>query len=121
MSTTTATPQQETDGAPAPAGEFTVTSIFTLRDQQRQDHLFALLSTNGHDVLEHLPGFLGSTLTRCDDGLHIIHHARWRDLSALAAMLADPGAQATMTAARPLADVQIFRSHHSETFAGPRP
>jgi quinol monooxygenase YgiN len=101
----------------APPETIVVTSVFTA-DEQHQQQLYALLSANGHDVLEHAPGFLGSALMRCDDGRHIIHQAHWRDDAALAAMLAGPAAQAHMAVARTLGDVQVFRSRHSEGFAG---
>ena len=61
--------------------------------------LHALLTVNGHDVLERAPGFLGSRLTRGDDGRHVIHHARWRDDAALTAMLASSAARAGMAVA----------------------
>jgi heme-degrading monooxygenase HmoA len=96
-------------------GELAVTSVFTVTEQH-QGELYALLTANGADVLERTPGFLGSSLTRCDDGRHVIHHARWRDDAALAAMLAGPGARASMAASRRLADVQVFRSHDTQTF-----
>jgi heme-degrading monooxygenase HmoA len=118
MITPPVTARHRSGRARVPAGELTVTSVFTLLDEERQEQLYALLSANGHDVLERTPGFLGSTLTRCEDGRHIVHHARWRDADAVTAMLADPGAQATMAASRRLAQVQVFRSHHSESFTG---
>jgi heme-degrading monooxygenase HmoA len=96
-------------------GELTVTSIFTVTEQH-QAELYALLAANGHNVLERTPGFLGSSLTRCEDGRHVIHHARWRDDAALAAMLAGPGARASMAASRRLAEVQVFRSHDTQAF-----
>jgi heme-degrading monooxygenase HmoA len=96
-------------------GELTVTSIFTATDQN-QAELYELLAANGHAVLERTPGFLGSSLTRSDDGRHVIHHASWRDDAALAAMLADPDARAGMAAARRLADVQLFKSHDTQVF-----
>ncbi|MEU8419499.1 antibiotic biosynthesis monooxygenase [Micromonospora sp. NPDC048835] len=92
-----------------------MTSVFTVTEQH-QAQLYALLIANGHDVLEHTPGFLGSTLTRSDDGRHVVHHARWSDDGALAAMLATPAARASIAASRLLADVQVFRSHDVQTF-----
>ncbi|MBQ1020187.1 antibiotic biosynthesis monooxygenase [Micromonospora sp. D93] len=92
-----------------------MTSVFTVTEQH-QAQLYALLAANGQDVLEHTPGFLGSTLTRSDDGRHVIHHARWRDDDALGAMLASPGGRSSMAASRLLADVKTFRSHHSQAF-----
>lgn len=93
-----------------------VTSVFTVAEEQIQLQLFALLTANAHDVLEHTPGFLGSTLIRCDDGRHVIHHARWRDDAALSAMLAGPGARAGMAATRALATTRIHRSDDVEEF-----
>lgn len=115
MTVPTERPASRSASPAAASGELTVTSVFTVTGQH-QAQLYALLTANGHDVLEHTPGFLGSTLTRSDDGRHVIHHARWRDDDALAAMLASPAARASMAASRLLADVQVFRSHHTLTF-----
>ena len=94
-----------------------VTSVFTTKTEQHQQHLYDLLTANARTILRHAPGFLGSTLTRCDDGQHIVHHAHWRDDAALGAMLADPTAQEHLAAAHKLATAQVLRSHHIERFA----
>ncbi|MEK8103929.1 antibiotic biosynthesis monooxygenase [Micromonospora sp. M12] len=95
MTAPTERPASRPDNPAATSGELTVTSVFTVTEQH-QAQLYALLTTNGHDVLEHTPGFLGSTLAQSDDGRHVIHHARWRDDAALAAMLSSPRAQSSM-------------------------
>ncbi|MEV4824637.1 antibiotic biosynthesis monooxygenase [Micromonospora sp. NPDC049274] len=115
MTAPTERPAGRPENPAAASGELTVTSVFTVTEQH-QDQLYALLTANGHDVLERTPGFLGSTLSRSDDGRHVIHHARWRDDAALAAMLASPGGRSSMAASRLLADVQVIRSHHTLAF-----
>jgi len=101
---------------PEPGTTLTVTTVFTTTEQHQQ-HLFALLGTNARDVLENTPGFLGSTLTRCDDRIHVIHHARWRDNTALTAMLATPAAQTSMAAVREISTAHVYRASHINQFA----
>jgi heme-degrading monooxygenase HmoA len=115
MTAPTTRPDNRSDQKATVRGELAVTSVFTVTEQH-QAELCALLTANGHDVLERTPGFLGSNLTRCDDGRHVIHHARWRDDAALAAMLAGPGAHASMAASRRLAEVQVFLAHDTQAF-----
>jgi quinol monooxygenase YgiN len=93
-----------------------ITSVFTLHDPSEQRTLFELLSQNATDVLRESPGFLGSTLSRSDDGHTVVHHATWSDQRAVAAMLATPGARAGVRRTKELAIIQVIRAGTDSRF-----
>lgn len=96
----------------------TITSVFTLHDRADQDTLYELLDANAADILEHTPGFLGSTLSRSDDDTTVVHHATWRDEHAVQAMLSAPSARAQMARTRQLAAVHVIRANINTCYGG---
>jgi heme-degrading monooxygenase HmoA len=72
----------------------------------KQNDLIELLERATVDVLQHLPGFISSTLHRGVDGKHVANYAQWATEADFQNMLQNPRATAHMKQATEMALVR---------------
>ncbi len=81
---------------------FTLINTFEV-DAGQQQPLIDELARVTRELTRHLPGFVGTSVHRGRDGIHVVNYAQWASRAAFDAMRADPRMAAHFAAVAALA------------------
>ena len=81
---------------------FTLINTFTV-EQEKQQAIVDSLTEITERLMQHLPGFIGSSVHRSLDGKHVANYVQWENIADFQAMFQNPDAAVHMAEVSSLA------------------